>query len=40
MNIHVEFGVQFNLVDFRIVTVDSTTIEASVDEYRRLKGTV
>ena len=33
----VEFGVQFNLVDFRIVTVDSTTIEASVDEYRRLK---
>ena len=33
----VEFGVQFNLVDFKIVTVDSTTVEASVDEYRRLR---
>ncbi|WP_458406611.1 transposase [Methanobrevibacter sp.] len=33
----VEFGAQFNLVDFKIVTVDSTTVEASVDEYRRLK---
>lgn len=33
----VEFGTQFNLVDFKIVTVDSTTVEASVDEYRRLK---
>lgn len=33
----VEFGVQFNLIDFKIVTVDSTTVEASVDEYRRLK---
>lgn len=33
----VEFGVQFNLVDFKIVTIDSTTIEASVDEYNRLK---
>ena len=36
----VEFGAKFNLVDFETVTVDSTTIEASVDEYRRLKGTV
>lgn len=33
----VEFGVQFNLVDFKIVTVDSTTVEAGVDEYRRLR---
>ena len=29
----VEFGAKFNLVDFEIVTIDSTTIEASVDEY-------
>ena len=36
----VEYGAKFNLVDFDTVTVDSTTIEASVDEYRRLKGTV
>ena len=33
----VEFAVKFNLVDFEVVTLDSTTIEASVDEYRRLK---
>ena len=33
----VECGVQFNLVDFKIVTLDSTTVEASVDEYRCLK---
>ena len=33
----VEFGYRFNLVDFEIVTLDSTTIEASIDEYRRLK---
>lgn len=33
----VEYGAKFNLVDFETVTVDSTTIEASVDEYRRLK---
>ena len=33
----VEFGMQFNLVDFKIVTVDSKTVEANVDEYRRLK---
>ena len=33
----VEFGVQFNLVDFKIVTLDSTTVEANVDEYRCLK---
>ena len=32
----VEIGVKFNLVDFKIVTLDSTTVEASVDEYRRL----
>lgn len=33
----VEFGHKFDLVDFETVSVDSTTIEASVDEYRRLK---
>ena len=33
----VEFAAKFNLVDFEVVTLDSTTIEASVDEYRRLK---
>lgn len=33
----VEYGAKFNLVDFETVTVDSTTIEASADEYRRLK---
>lgn len=33
----VEFGCRFNLVDFEVVTLDSTTIEASIDEYRRLK---
>ena len=32
-----EFAAKFNLVDFEVVTLDSTTIEASVDEYRRLK---
>ena len=33
----VEFAAKFNLVDFEVVTLDSTTIEASVDEYMRLK---
>ena len=33
----VKFGSRFNLVDFEVVTLDSTTIEASIDEYRRLK---
>lgn len=33
----VEFGAKFDLVDFEVVTLDSTTIEASIDEYRRLK---
>lgn len=33
----VEFAAKFNLVDFKVVTLDSTTIEASIDEYRRLK---
>ena len=33
----VEFGFKFGLVDFEVVTLDSTTIEASIDEYRRLK---
>lgn len=33
----VEFGAKFDLVDFKVVTLDSTTIEASIDEYRRLK---
>ena len=33
----VEFGEKFDLVDFQVVSIDSTTIEASVDEYRRLK---
>ena len=33
----VEFGVQFNLVDFKIVKIDNATIKANVDECRRLK---
>ena len=33
----VELGGDLKLVDFKIVTMDSTTVEASVDEYRRLK---
>lgn len=33
----VEFGSKFNLVDFEVVMLDSTTIEASVDEYYCLK---
>lgn len=32
----VEFGSKYNLVDFKIVSIDSTTVEASVDEYKRL----
>ena len=34
----VEFGVKFDLVDFKIISIDSTTVEASVDEYRRLNN--
>ena len=30
-------GEKFDLIDFVIVTLDSTTIEANIDEYRRLK---
>ena len=33
----VELGEKFDLIDFVIVTHDSTTIEANIDEYRRLK---
>ena len=33
----VEFGFKLGLVDFEVVTLDSTTIEANIDEYRRLK---
>ena len=30
------FADKFGLVDFDVLSLDSTTIEASVDEYRRL----
>ena len=33
----VEFSAKYDLVDFEIAIIDSTTVEASVDEYRCLK---